>query len=34
MSSAMVRYRVKPEEAARNEELVRAVFAELARDRA
>ena len=30
MSSAMVRYRVKPAEAAHNEELMRAVFAELA----
>lgn len=32
MSAAMVRYRIKPDQAARNEELVRAVFAELARD--
>jgi hypothetical protein len=33
MRRVMVRYRVKPEAAARNEELVRAVFAELARER-
>jgi hypothetical protein len=33
MSAVMVRYQVKPAEAARNEELVHAVFAELARDR-
>jgi hypothetical protein len=32
MSAAMVRYRIKPEAAERNEELVRAVFAELARE--
>jgi hypothetical protein len=31
MKRVMVRYRVKPEEAARNEELVRAVYDELAR---
>ena len=31
MSAAMVRYRIKPEEAERNEELVRGVFAERAR---
>lgn len=33
MSRVMVRYRVKPEEVARNEELVRAVFEELERER-
>ena len=32
-SGVMVRHRVRPEEAARNEELVRAVFDELARER-
>lgn len=33
MSRVIVRYRVRPEEAAHNEELVRAVFAELERER-
>jgi hypothetical protein len=32
MSQVMVRYRVKPEAAARNEELIRGVFEELARE--
>jgi hypothetical protein len=31
MTRVMVRYKVKPEQVARNEELVRAVYAELAR---
>jgi hypothetical protein len=33
MSRVMVRYRVKPEAAARNEELIRGVFEALARER-
>jgi hypothetical protein len=32
MTRVMVRYKVKPEQVARNEELVRAVYAELHRD--
>jgi hypothetical protein len=33
MRTVIIRYRVKPEQAARNEELVRAVYEELERDR-
>jgi hypothetical protein len=33
MSKVMIRYKVKPESAAENERLVRAVYAELERDR-